>query len=139
MNARDGLIRQIKALGLSPDQPPLVTLEQLFGENEDDASIGCNLRAHPGLQRFYRILMDIRSRPKVQDVFVEINEVEEQIPEMWPFSEWVYVLTSASREQVAEWAAELQPDEIEDGFAFGKPPSAPTLEAGMNVYGLWWD
>src|SRR5882724_6501021 len=117
MNARDALIRHIKAIGLSPDQPPLVSLEEFFDGNEDDASIGCNLVAHPGLQRFYRMLKDIRSRPNVQDVLVEINEVEEQIPEMWPFSERVYVLTSDRREDVADWAVELQPDEIEERFA----------------------
>jgi hypothetical protein len=139
VNARDALIRRIKALALSPDQPPLVTLEEFFDGNEDYGSIGCNLSAHPGPQFIYRTLRDIRSRPNVQDVLVEIAEVEEQDSTMWPFSERVYILTTAIREQVAEWAVGLQPDEIEDGFAFGRTPSAPTLEAGMNVYGLWWD
>jgi hypothetical protein len=74
----------------------------------------------------------------VQDVLVEVYQIEEDT-ELWPFSDRVYVLTSAAEEEVERWAAPLCPDVIEPGYAFGAPPTAPRLRPGMQVYSIWWD
>jgi hypothetical protein len=107
--------------------------------NEDLGSIGCNLSDHPGLEVFYRVLRDIRSRPNVQDVLVEIAEVEEQDGSMWPFSDRVYILASTTADQIATWSRRLQPDEVAVGYSQGQPSFAPVLHSGMKVYSLWWD
>jgi hypothetical protein len=136
------LIEQIKSLGLpSPDTPlPVVSLEDFFIGNEDYGSIGCNLSEHPGPQGFFETLKEIRLRDDVQDVLVEINEVEEADETMWPFSDRIYILTSAAKEEVADWVSPLMPDEIEEGYAYSETPhSAPTLREGMKIYGVWWD
>jgi hypothetical protein len=50
------------------------------------------------------------------------------------------VLTSAAREQLAQWVAELQPDPIEgEGYFPAAPRAAPVLRPGVRVYTLWWD
>ena len=49
---------------------PVVTLEDFFEGNQDEASIGCNLVDHPGVDRFYETLRGIRDRADVQDVLV---------------------------------------------------------------------
>jgi len=142
MDYRRELIEKIKRIGLPrPDRPlPLVSLEDFFLGNEDYGSIGCNLSEHPGPQFFFEELREIRARADVQDVLVEIQEVEEDDESMWPFSDRVYILSSAAREEEADWVAGLMPDEIEEGFASGEPPaSAPHLRAGTKVYGAWWD
>lgn len=141
VTAREKLILRLKALGLpSHGRPrPLVSLEEYFTENEDLGSIGCNLTEHPGLETFYRVLKDIRSRPSVQDVLVEVVEVEEQDLSMWPFSDRVYVFASTTAGEISTWSRKLQPDAIENDFPHQRPNGAPDLKAGMNVFSLWWD
>ena len=142
MDYRRELIEKIKRIGLPGAGGPLpvVSLEDFFVGNEDYGSIGCNLWEHPGPQFFFEVLKGIRARGDVQDVLVEINEVEEGDESMWPFSDRVYILSGAAREEVADWVAALMPDEVEEGFAYGGPPaSAPELGAGTKAYGVWWD
>jgi hypothetical protein len=137
---RRELVDRIKILGLlSHDSPlPLVTLEEFFVGNDDYGSIGCNLNL-PGPQFFYENLKLIRSKSNVQDVLVEITEVEEGDPTMWPFSDRIYVFTDAAADDVGRWMAALQPDTIEEGFANGKPERGPELKPGFKCYGVWWD
>lgn len=117
---------------------PIVSLEEFFEENSDESSIGCNLLEHPGIDTFYKVLHGIRSKPDVQDVFVEITDYEED-EEYWPFSERVYILTSAALEEVEGWTVPLEPDEVDEGYAFEKNPSAPELLKGHHVISIWWD
>jgi hypothetical protein len=137
MDDRQQLIELIRQQGLpQPDGVralPVVSLEAFFTGNEDLGSIGCNLAEHPGLPRFLEIMVGIRARPDVQDVLVEIHEVEESDPTMWPFSDRVYILTSADRDTVAAWVAELEPDEIEEGYAASRPAAAPDVTLPNRV------
>ena len=118
---------------------PVVSLEDFFEGNQDMGSIGCNLIKHPGTQRFFEILRLIRERPDVQDVLIEINELDESDVSSWPFSERVYLYTTARREEVSNWLAPLEPDEIEEGFNQGKPSVAPEPDDGVRVLAAWWD
>ena len=137
---RRNLIERIKILGLpGSDRPlPLVTLEEFFVGNDDYGSIGCNLSPQLGPQVFFERLNFVRSQSNVQEVFVEINEVAED-PTTWPFADRVYVLTSAAAADVERWTADLLPDSIDEGFAYGEPTSAPALSPGYTCYGVWWD
>jgi hypothetical protein len=141
MNKRQRLVDKITQQG-DPDDPdapsPIVSLEDFFEGNEDLGSIGCNLVEHPGTDGFYRTLRDVRSRPDVQDVLVEIYEVMEGEDE-WPFSERVYVLTSATPDDLRGWLTALDPSEIEEGWASAAPSASPALEPGMRVLSAWWD
>jgi hypothetical protein len=119
----------------APD--PIVSLEEFFNGNEDLGSIGCNLTKHPGMGGFYADLKAIRARANVQDVFVAIHELDEET--VWPFSECVYILTSARNEEVAKWMEKLQPIEISEGWLYQRPANAPKLKDGMRVVSCWWD
>lgn len=148
MSFRRELVKKIRlqgfrsAEGVFPsfdEEPlPIVSLEDFFEGNTDYGSIGCNLIEHPGPQAFYSHLLSLRSRSDVQDVLVEIYEIEED-SNTWPFSERIYILTSASAKDVAEWLKPLAPDEIEEGYFLGKPPTAPRLWEAMQVFAAWWD
>lgn len=142
MSLRTQLVKKILAQGLPGyDKPfPIVSLEEFFTGNDDLGSIGCNLSDHPGLRRFFSVLRTIRNRPEVQDVLVTIYECDEDDESMWPFSERVYVFTTASIDELTVWAADLQPSEVgDDGFVGGEPAAAPKLQPGMKVLSLWWD
>jgi hypothetical protein len=141
LQKRKRLIDKIKGqegVGTANAPLPIVSLEDFFIGNDDRGSIGCNLLEHPGAGAFFSILQEIRARENVQDAFVEIMEIEED--EMtWPFSERIYILANADLPTVAEWVTRLEPDDVEEGYAYGVPPSAPSLRPGMKVYGVWWD
>ena len=95
--ARVALVRE--ASRDAPDHViPAVTLEAFFNGNRDPASIGCNLDPHPRISRFREVLLEIRQRSGVQDVLVGVHNVSD--PDSWPFSETVYVLTSAAGSEV---------------------------------------
>ena len=117
---------------------PVVTLEDFFVDNEDVASIGCNLSDHPGVQRFYQILSDVRARDDVFDVLVGITEiVDRESDGCWPFSDEIYVITTAAPEMVNSWLKELQPDE-----AFPITPkraNLPESKAPYQTLVVWWD
>lgn len=145
-DSRERLIRKIAMLGLPPQtmedsrRCPLVSLEDFFEGNNDPGSIGCNLRTsdNPGITGFFHALMGIRNRPNVQDVLVEISEMPED-ETTWPFSDRIYIITSAEEDEVKSWMDALHPDEVGEGFISGIPPGAPPLRQGMRVYGVWWD
>lgn len=141
---RDSLIRKIHTLELlekpGRHEPlPVVSLEEFFDGNDDYGSIGCNLleNEHPGPDGFYAVLKAIRDRPAVQDILVEVYEVEDN---QWPFSERVYILTSAAQSDVSQWLASLHPDDVNEGFEWSRPASTfPSLAPGIKVYTAWWD
>ena len=133
------MIAKIEAQGApSPDSEVVVSLEDFFTGNDDLGSIGCNLGdEQPPISEFYRVLKVIRSRPEVQDVLVRIYEYDD--PSSWPYTDAVYIITSAPPEKVAEWVAPLKPDEVHPEWMYGKPPAAPEAESGMTPHTVWWD
>ena len=115
------LLARIDELG-GDDAYPVIPVDLFFEGNGDEASIGPNLEPHPGIGTFHGVLSDIRSRPEVADVAVQISEVMED--DEWPFAEAAYVITTAAPEEVHRWASDLLPDPPEDGSAwlYGDPP-----------------
>lgn len=123
----------------------LVSLEQFFEGNHSTASIGCNLRDHPGPRFFFETLKSIRARPGVREVLVAAYESDdnvEEAEEMWPFSDTIVVLAHASVEEVRAWAAPLQPDAVQvdsaDDLA-AQVANPPTLQEGAPIFSIWWD
>ena len=137
---RKHLIEKIKTIGLPEEiqQTPVVSLEDFFEGNDDLGSIGCNLMDHPGVNVFYETFLKIRARDDVSDVLVGIYEVEENIEDMWPFSELVYIITSADESAVSSWVSDLEVDEVQQQNADSLLP-VPEVEKGFNVIQLWWD
>ncbi len=57
-------------------------------------------------------------------------------PDEWPFSNHVYVVTTASPEDVTEWAVELDPDPPVDWWTDVPPIPVPV---GAHIVTLFWD
>lgn len=142
---RHALVRKVQTLMLSEDPGrdsplPVVSLEDFFEGNDDFGSIGCNLleREHPGPAGFFSVLEEIRNRPEVQDVLIEILEADED--DQWPFSERVYILARASLSDVSQWLEPLFASEVDEGIPWKCPSAAfPALMPGFVVYAAWWD
>lgn len=115
---------------------PLLSLDEFFAGNSVVGSIGCNLFPAPAPSQIHAVLQAIARRPEVSDVRVQITAFDD--PE-WPFSDTVYVMTSASPEAVSSWfPEELAPDETWSGFVDQayEPYVVPT---GTEPVAAWWD
>ena len=114
----------------------IVDLELFFEGNDDGASIGPNLIDNPGPAAFYATLRAIRDRSDVFGVWVGITEV---MPEgEWPFTDRVYVVTSALPAEVDRWVADLQADEP-GGDDDGEGAPVVPVPDGARLVVLWWD
>jgi hypothetical protein len=143
------LIQEIERQGSVNDyaaRSPAVSVEAFFDGNDDLGSIGCNIPndEHPGLHKFNEVLRKINKRKDVQCVLIKIYDIEEGA---WPFSDEVYILSSASLGEVREWIEELCPSNVYDDLTRNdgktwkaiKPHNGPELQEGMKAYYIWWD
>jgi len=139
MTPLERITERVKRLGQpdNPDTPrPLLTIDEFFVGNSAMGSIGCNILSTPSPDRFFTVFQEISQRPEVKDVRVQITAFD--LPE-WPFSDTVYIMTSASPEEVATWfPEELKPDETWAGFVDQayEPYAAPE---GTRPIACWWD
>jgi hypothetical protein len=124
-----------------PDQPGtptyLLSLAEFFDGNNYVGSIGCNLAGSPGPAEFYSLFTSMAARPEVRDIRVQITMFDD--PE-WPFSDTVYIMTSASPREVAGWFPEaLHPDETWEGFIANQKYEPYEIPAGYKAIACWWD
>src|SRR5262249_39184512 len=101
----------LKAKLSAQPEPKIVAIDEFFDGNDDEASIGCNLFEHPGVDVFRRILLDIRGRADVVAVYAQISEVDPG-EDYWPFADWVFVVGTISQHDLALALAPLQPDDV---------------------------
>ena len=123
-----------------PDVPrPIVTLEEFFDGNDDYGSIGYNFYPdQPAPSEFYDLFKRIRGRPDVADVLVEVSQQE--MPDEWPSTDTVWILTSAPLEEVASWLGErFQADEIWDGWTDHLVREPVDVPLHCRPVGVWWD
>lgn len=165
----EALMEKIRLQGISADSPDdeshaVVSLEDFFVGNDDFGSFAPNVILPPppvpprlwsklrrllrpavgelpGPSAFYELFQRVRDRDEVQDVLVEIKElVQEADGRLLPWSDTVYVLARASKEEVARWLeGPLHPDDVIEGYGEEKPPAAPELDDGVKVFAAWWD
>ncbi len=133
------ITERVNRLG-DPNDPatprPLLTIDEFFEGNAEVGSIGCNLDGAPEPDDFYSLFRTIAQREDVNDIRVQITAFD--VPE-WPFSDTVYIMTSATPEQVATWFPDrLRPDETWAGFVDQayEPYQVP---AGVQSIACWWD
>lgn len=116
---------------------PLLTLSEFFEGNDVIGSIGCNLIPTPVPAQFYDLLKRIASRDDVADVRVQVTMFD--APE-WPFSDTVWIITSASTEAVVDWFEEaVRPDECRAGWLGDLKFEPCPVPPGMQPIGCWWD
>jgi len=118
---------------------PLVTLEQFFEGNDDPGSIGYNLGL-PDItpQKLYKVFADIRERPDVSDVLVEVKDMED--PDGWPSADTVWIITSAIPEEIERWLGhDLRGDDYFTGWTKYVNHRGVKVPYGHKPIGVWWD
>lgn len=115
---------------------PLVTVEEFFNGNSEVGCIGCNLETAPSPDQFYKLFQEIARRPEVKDIRVQITAFD--LPE-WPFTDTVYIMTSAPPVVVVTWfSEELKPDETWEGFV-DQPFEPYEVPTDCMPVACWWD
>jgi hypothetical protein len=116
---------------------PLLTLAEFFDGNQVAGSIGCNLTPTPTPAEFYELFKGIAARPDVADIRVQVSMFDD--PE-WPFSDTVWIITSAEPEQVVTWfTEEMRPDECSSGWSESAMTEFCPIPTGMQPIACWWD
>ena len=73
---RDILVKKYNLMNFKNlRQPILMTIDEFFDGNKDEASIAPNLDKKPKVSEYYKTFKELRNSPKVIDTFVRINEV----------------------------------------------------------------
>lgn len=117
---------------------PMLTLEEFFDGNTDEGCIWCNLSDPPPLADIRSFLESIRDRADVDNVYVMVTSWDGG--NYWPFSDTIWIVTSASEEEVADWIPEeYAPDEISTGFFDHYKCEQPPIPPGMAAVSLWYD
>jgi hypothetical protein len=118
---------------------PIVTLEEFFEGNDDYGSIGYNFYPdQPAPSEFYDLFQRIRERRDVADVLVEVSQHE--MPDEWPSTDTVWILTSASLEDLASWLGErFQADDLWDGWTDHLIREPVDVPSNCRAVGVWWD
>ncbi len=116
---------------------PVVSLEEFFDGNRDPGSIGPNLDSQPTPQDFYTFLRNLRSRPQVADVRILFTQYDG--PGNWPFSDTIFVITSASPETVATWIPDRFKADIIGIDAHQGQRENIAIPVGMHPVTLWYD
>jgi hypothetical protein len=124
-----------------PNTPrPLVTLEEFFEGNDDYGSIGYNFSPPlPAPSEFYELFRQIRQRPDVSDVLVEVSQQE--MPDEWPSTDTVWIITSAAEADVLDWLGKrfAPDDKLWIGWTEHLKREPYAVPPGMRPIGVWWD
>lgn len=125
------------------EQPILVTIDEFFDGNNDEASIAPNLDIKPKVSEYYRILKKLAESDKVTDAFVEINEVMiyddgKLNDKEWFFADVIYFIGDIDKDEVREATKTLHPDEV-DYDREGRIENINRKYKGKNVVRVWWD
>ncbi len=116
---------------------PLLTLDEFFSGNDVIGSIGCNLLSEPHPSDFKKLFKSMVSRNDVSNIFVQITEMDD--PD-WPFSDTVWVVTTASVDDISKcFPDDLAPDEVWKGWIEGVKYESVGIPEGYNVIACWWD
>ena len=102
---------------------------------------GCNLTEYPGIETFAAVLATVQERPDVQDVLVGITDLNDTVSDSWPFSDRVYIISSATLGQVKNWLQPLSPDDVLEvaGHETASEQQLLHPDSGYKVYLVWWD
>lgn len=140
MTPLERITQRVTRLG-HPDSPgtpvPLLSVSEFFDGNDCIGSIGCNLAGQPSPDKFYCLFKSIAARPDVRDIRVAITMFDD--PD-WPFSDTVFVMTSATNDEVKSWFPdELAPDVVEEANPLNTRFEPYEVPAGVRAVACWWD
>jgi hypothetical protein len=119
-------------------EPQVVEIGRFFDGNDDAASIGCNLKKHPGVEAFREVLTGLGRQPGVLGVYAQIFEVDPG-EEYWPFADTVLVVGTMAANALRTAVKPLQPDEVRPVDADEVPALLAERHPGAPILAVWWE
>jgi len=117
-------------------EPQCVPIERFFDGNDEEASIGCNLSHHPGMDVFRNTLVGLLKHPQVTGVWARISELDPG-EDMWPFADAIVVAGTISESELSEIVENLFPDEVWRPMSREIPESLRNQSSPIQF--VWWD
>jgi hypothetical protein len=135
MNRKTEILKKITKAGF-PKSEVVVTVDEFFEGNTDGGSIGANLYPEqPSLKTFSDTFKTMLASDKVESIFIRIADAEDT---EWFYTDTVYVVGDATKDEVTEMLKGLQPTEIYSDWMYGKPVNIAGFTR-KNIYSVWWD
>ena len=138
---QQAFVEHVRARG-GATQQVAVTLEQFFDGNDCEWCIAPNRDEAMPLETVRRVLFDLRGRPEVHDVRVELDVLEFQSypDDEWPYASGVAVITTLMPEEVDAMTVDSE-TEPSGGPAASVDwlVDAPSMPDGHHYVGVWWD
>ncbi len=141
---RDVLVKKYDLMNFpSIKEPVLLTIDEFFDGNNDEASIAPNLNKKPDVKEYYKVLKELSQNPKIIEAFVEIKDVMiypdgKLNNNEWFYTDVIYFVGELTKEEIEEATKSLLPDEVayDAGNNIGK--TWKKYENKKIVY-VWWD
>jgi hypothetical protein len=139
---RNKLVAKYDLLNPNIKQPILLTVDEFFDGNDDEASIAPNLSVKPRMTEYYSILKKIVDNPKTIAAFAEIKEVMIYDGKLndneWFYSDIIYFVGDLTKEEIKAATKSLMPDEVECDNE-DRIKMLNEKYADKNVVYVWWD
>ena len=141
---RDIVVKKYNLLNFpNLKEPTLISIDEFFDGNNDEASIAPNLIEKPKVSEYDKVLKKISENPKVTASFVKLNEVMiyddgKLNDNEWFFSDMIYIIGDLTKEEIKEATKSLHPDEVEYDDEITIRNIDEKYKDKKIVY-IWWD
>jgi hypothetical protein len=137
------LIQKVKDIQRdSPkDKEIVITVDDYFDGNDESC---CTILANAGQSSsatFERFLRQIKNRDDVSNMFIRFYSYDDALddPDSWINSDTVFVVTSASFEEVERWFESMEPSSVEEETDLSQFANLPSILSGHKLIAVWWD
>lgn len=115
----------------------LVSIEDFFEGNNAAGSFAANAcTENLDVHEFYEILKDIKLKENVFEVWIVICDIDEE----WPYSDTIYISTTANEDDIYKWFGDGFPSEVwQVDCKECALIQTSELKNGFRVFGAWWD
>jgi hypothetical protein len=141
---RDQLVKKYDLMKFpNIKQPILLTVDEFFDGNNDQASIAPNLEAKLPMTEYYKVLKSLSVNPKTIGAFAEIKDVMiydngQLKDDEWFYTDIIYFVGDLTKEEIKEATNSLQPDEVEYDTE-NRITGLSEKYKGKKVVYVWWD
>lgn len=141
---RDQLVKKYNLLKFpNIKQPVLLTVDEFFDGNNDEASIAPNLNNKPPMSEYYKLIKGLADNSKTINAFAELKDVmiydNGQLNDSeWFYTDIIYFVGDLTKEEIKEATKILQPDEVEYDTE-NRIKGLSEKYKDKNVVYVWWD
>lgn len=138
------LIRKIRKVQdrIPKGKEILITLDDYFdGNDEENCIILANTDVNVSSKEFESFLRNIKKNDCVFDIFIRFYDYEDAIDfdDIWVNSDTIFIITTASTEEVKVWFEFYTPSSISEEIETKDFANLPSIPNGYKIISIWWD